>query len=227
MIIFVSIYVLITSIFSIWCSYNNKKLYQFTKILPMIGLILVLGVNLFSKFEIFTLLMLIGIILGSIGDLFLVNQQKPLFFVLGLSSFALNHIFYISAFLTKTLTLKPFSLNWQLNPLVIIVVILLVLSYGTFLAFRMKRDGNTKLIVPVWIYILLLSTMVLNAMNVNIVAQIKYNLFIIAAILFFISDGLLSVDFFITKSKVKIMTALVLSTYYAAQCLFVFGTILK
>lgn len=144
-------------------------------------------------------LILAGLFVCMLGDAFIIFS-----FIFGLVAFLIGHLFYIGAFLKQ----------WKFSKLRVLSA-LPIIAYGTFFGNKiitaLSLDGENALIIPVVIYMIVLSTMGWTAfMTGNKWA-------IIGSILFIASDTILSWDLFV--SEVTYSTALIMSTYYCAQFL--------
>ena len=125
-------------------------------------------------------------------------------FIFGLSSFLIGHLFYVGGFLSKW----RFSL---IRFLMIIPIAIYAFYMGSTIVHHLSDKGDTSLIVPVIFYITVISTMVWSA----IMTGNKWA--IIGSILFMISDSILSWNLFV--SKISYSDVLIMSTYYLAQFL--------
>lgn len=196
-----SISYLILSFLSIFSKYKSNFFYKILKGLPVFSLILFLvlkfGLNTYKN------LIIIGLMFGLVGDLFLLNKEK--FFKLGLFSFLINHIFYIAYFL---------KFKKSLNLIVLSLITLLSIVYIKILFKKIEE----KYKIPVFFYITVISVMVITCFSANLNLSVK-----LGAILFFISDFVLSYNKFI--KKVRFSETLILSTYYAAQFLIAIGSL--
>ncbi len=180
---------------------NKIELRFFTK--PLLLPVLILMYITRSKLEKTQVdkLFLTGLVLSFFGDLFLLFQWG---FLPGLGSFLLAHVFYIISFRKKT------QRNiWRFWP------IILGLFATTLLVFLFPYLKEMK--IPVIIYAVVIATMMYNALKTH-----KRNL-IIGALLFLISDTLLSINLFL--QPLMILNLLVMITYIAAQWFLVKGII--
>lgn len=140
-----------------------------------------------------------GLVLSFFGDLFLLFKWG---FLPGLGSFLLAHVFYIISFRKKTQ-----NSIWRFWP------IILGLFATTLLVFLFPYLKEMK--VPVIIYAVVISVMMYAALKTQ-----NKNL-IIGALLFLISDTLLSVYLFL--QPLMILHLLVMITYVLAQWFLVKG----
>jgi uncharacterized membrane protein YhhN len=198
----------IFSFASIYVYYNKKEMYVYIKPIPII-LLVMLYLFYFSgstQKNIFHILIIVGLIFGLIGDILLAFKMR--FFLLGLIAFLIGHVSYIISF-----TGKPFII-----PNLLIAGITSVLSFYIIILFsKINRETRKKMIVPIVLYIIALTTMFLTAMNYDMNDKFHAPLFAIGSALFVISDGTLAWERFVKENKFS--TLIILSTYYAAQIL--------
>ena len=162
-------------------------------------------------------LLLAGLLFSWMGDLFLLFEYKnKLFFIFGLASFLLGHIFYILYFtkIPNKSTKIPVQKLLMLLPVVIFVFGLLYILYPSL--------GELK--IPVTLYAIVLGCML--SMALWQYKKIDFDialLFITGAASFVVSDSLLAINKFykpITQPGFFIMF-----TYCLAQYLIVMGAI--
>ena len=160
---------------------------------------------------------LIGLFFSWLGDLFLLLDSKvTIFFIAGLVSFLITHIFYILYFLSIENS-SPSLLKKQ--PLLIV----LTLCYGSALVVLLfPYLGDLK--IPVIVYATVICSMLLSSLHIYYKTEKPANLFFfLGAALFVISDSLLAVNKFyqpIPKAGIWIMLS-----YCSAQYLIVKGVI--
>ena len=122
------------------------------------------------------------------GDLLLIfQQQKSLFFLLGLSAFLLAHIFYIIFFHGVRIR-ESIAGRWWL-------LLIVVLYYALLMALLSDYLGNMKL--PVRIYGVVISFMLMLGLHMYYL-KIKNAgwLLLLGALLFVISDSVLAINKF-------------------------------
>lgn len=160
----------------------------------------------------FTLTVLIGLILGGVGDLFmelrwLSKKVEALAFISGTIAFLLGHVVYIVALLSVCIN--------KTLPIVTGIVIGIIL---VTILFRIITADN-RLKVLGFIYILTISIMFASAAFTNIV-------FAVGALLFVSSDFSLIMYNFSSKYHTKQLREFYLAAYYAAQLLIAFSIML-
>lgn len=123
-------------------------------------------------------------------------------FVVGLFAFLIGHLFYMTAFFGK----------WSFSKLrfaALLPILLYAVYMSTQLIGSLQQDGKPQLIVPVLLYVIVISLMTWSA----IMTGNKWA--IVGSILFTISDSILSWNMFV--SKVAYAGPLIMITYYTAQ----------
>ena len=149
----------------------------------------------------FNYFFLSGLIFSFLGDLFLLFKWG---FLPGLGSFLLAHIFYIFCF--KKIGDKKIRRTY---------IIPIAIYLAVFLIFLMPYLG--EMLIPVIIYSVAISLMFYFSLKT------KQKWLIAGALLFLISDSILSVNLFVKESA--LLSVLVMMTYVAAQFLLVKGMI--
>lgn len=157
--------------------------------------------------------MLLALTFSLVGDVLLMFDHVSInYFLTGLISFLLAHVFYILVFLEKKNSLKktiPF------------ITILIIYAFGLFYVLK---DGLGNMLIPVIIYILVILAMVIAAsLRKENVPNISYNLVLIGALFFIISDSIIAVNKF--YGKVPYEHLLIMSTYALAQYCIVMGVL--
>lgn len=153
--------------------------------------------------------LIIGLLFTWFGDLSLIFEGE-LFFILGLGSFLIGHIFYI-------LQINRFpkkNLNTQYGLIILLGGI--AVSYLYFI-----QPFAAALFLPVVLYVLTISLMVLSAFRQTKSTHLK-----IGALFFLCSDSILGLKTFgafdFSYSEIVVM-----ATYGIAQYLIVYGIIQK
>ena len=182
---------------------NQTELRFFTKPLLLPILILMYFSQVKSEKIQSDKLFLAGLVLSFFGDLFLLFKWG---FLAGLGSFLLAHVFYIISFR------KKFQNSiWKFWPI--------ILGFYASILFVFLFPYLKEMKIPVIIYAVVISTMMYSAIKTH-----KRNL-IIGALLFLISDTLLSVNLFL--QPLIILNLLVMITYVLAQWFLVRGMLLS
>jgi uncharacterized membrane protein YhhN len=157
-----------------------------------------------------------ALILSAIGDtLLLFNDENPLFFMLGLGSFLLAHLVYI--FLNLNLIDsedRKLKFHWR---------DILFAGFGLFM-FRLVRPNLGEMMIPTLIYTVVICMMGISASKRIGKTSIKsFQLVLIGAITFMISDSLLAMNKF--NSPFYLADFLIMLTYISGQFLIVQGII--
>lgn len=151
-----------------------------------------------------------------LGDILLIFDEKPGFFVFGLLCFLTAHLFYIYAFSQAAFHVREIPLLRRM-PLLSIPY----LALGWWVFHTLRNDLN-DLKIPVFIYILVLLGMALSALNrYNRVGKFSFLLVFSGSLLFLLSDALLAIDKF--HAPVPIARVLIMVTYIGAQWLIARG----
>ncbi|QEC70026.1 lysoplasmalogenase [Panacibacter ginsenosidivorans] len=153
-----------------------------------------------------------------LGDFFLLSDDDKSYFILGLSSFLLAHLFFIVFFLR----LKKISNKYRLF---LSGISALVFSYVGVLLFLIWKDVTLQnLQIPVVVYAFILGLMLIAAVhtiNNKSIQKLSRYFFIPGAVLFILSDSLLALyKFAITFRYGNI---LVMVTYAGALFLLYLG----
>jgi uncharacterized membrane protein YhhN len=156
-------------------------------------------------------LLLLGLIFCLGGDVFLALSGDKMF-RLGLVSFLIGHLFYVTAFLSAA----------RINPLTFIgLAISLLISGGVFLWLR-SHLGSMK--IPVIFYIIVITAMVVGAWTVLAAGELALSgrmLVFTGALSFYFSDIFVARERFL---KVGFINRLIgLPLYYGGQFMLAFS----
>ncbi len=159
-----------------------------------------------------------GLLFGLFGDSFLMFEHiNSSFFMYGLICFLIGHLCYISAFF----------LDYSWNPSLekkatrIALVIFGVFCVGFYLYLR-PNLGEMK--IPVMIYAFVISIMGIMAVNrKGRVNTFSFNMILIGAILFVISDAILAINKF--SLPFPYASIPIMATYMLAQYLITVGAV--
>ncbi len=160
-------------------------------------------------------IILAGLLFSWIGDgLLLFESRDSMFFIAGLASFLLTHIFYISYFL---LINSPNTSLLKKQPL----LILPVLGYGVALVWILfPHLGALK--IPVIAYAAVISAMLICSLYAyGKVISAAGNAYVLGAVAFVLSDSLLAINKF--YQPIPYAGVFIMLTYCAAQYLIVSG----
>lgn len=146
------------------------------------------------------ILMLIAFTFSWLGDVFLMFSGE-IYFMLGLGSFLMTHLFYIYIF-----SRNKEKANWSAR------FFIPILSISVFsLIYNHIEKG---LLIPVLVYMLAISTMAITASERRTNTE-SFRFVFVGAMLFVISDSFLAIEKF--AYKIPASTLLVMSTYVLAQ----------
>lgn len=169
------------------------------KLIPMVLIILFGLLQLPKVKELHHYLLVLGLLFCMLGD------YSLQWFVIGLFSFLVGHVFYIFAF---NLRRRKRPINKTIGIAIIV--------YGIIMAIIMInaliKGNESGLIFPVILYIIVISIMVWTAWLT------KHIWLMVGSFCFLISDSILSLSLFV--GSIQGETLLVMSTYYGAQFCF-------
>jgi uncharacterized membrane protein YhhN len=192
----------ITAVLAIWGEYKPTRTQVY--IFKPLTTILIIGIALLgvSPNALYKTLIIIGLVFCLGGDIFLMLPAK--YFIMGLVSFLIGHIFYSVAFATD----GGFQLSWWLLPIAV---------YGIVI-FSFLNPHLGKMRGPVIAYILVILTMAWQALTRWSGLQTTGALLAAAgAVSFVVSDSVLAIDRF--REKFRSARVIVLATYWLAQWL--------
>ena len=155
-------------------------------------------------------MILIALVFGWLGDIFLLKISNLLRFRLGLASFLLGHIFYI---------ITMFTYSQPLNHIIILIIsVLVAVCYGIVIFKFIQPTKEMK--IPVIAYETILLTMAIFALQLFLAQGGKFGAFVFTGSIFFVaSDSMLALATF----RKKALNVPVMFTYIAAQLLIVLG----
>lgn len=165
------------------------------------------------------LLIIVGLILGLVGDIILdlkimYPEQANQYFVFGTSAFAIGHFFYfVSAVLYNSMAI-PANLPWNILASVGVAILLTV---AIMLSSKKMGMNFGKMIYIVAMYSFILTFMVSFTVSIAIFAPI-YWIFAAGMIVFFLSDLVLSMQYFGGRTE-KVWIYVNHLLYYIAQVL--------
>ncbi|QQR80057.1 MAG: lysoplasmalogenase [Deltaproteobacteria bacterium] len=151
---------------------------------------------------------LVALVLSWIGDVLLIKSDSKVFFQSGLVSFLLAHVAYILAFFHAGLS--------DVHQLIASGSYLLVGGVGFLISRWLMpyvKAKDSKMILPVWAYMIVISFMVLCAIEVTL--QSGHRMVLVGAIVFYLSDIAVAREQFVQKSFINKLWGL--PFYYAAQ----------
>ena len=199
-------------IFCIWSQKNKKQSLVFLFKPLTIILIFLLPLLNFSLSEnrLFIHYIILGLFFSIIGDCFLMLKQR--YFIIGLISFLITHIFYLAAINS----INPFSFSW--------IVILFVFLW--FLFNRLTLSSVSPSIKPaVLIYSLVIGILFWQAGELLLIEFTNQTIFFfIGVTLFLISDWMLAENLFKSANKFSFV---MLPIYFTGQWFIAISAIIK
>lgn len=185
---------------------------------PLLLPFLIASVAASTKFKTKNLL-LAALVFSWMGDVVLMFAgHGELYFIIGLVLFLIAHLLYILLFNRQPKN-KNTTMDWRFYVgFVFIIGYLLAMLYLLF-----PTLGALK--IPVTVYAIVISTMLLMAVRGLFLWQNPGNYYILAgAVCFVSSDSLLAFDKF--HAPIPLASFNIMSTYLAAQFLIVFGLLI-
>jgi uncharacterized membrane protein YhhN len=162
----------------------------------------------------------LGFLFSLGGDVFLMLPKDR--FILGLVSFLIGHVCYLIGF---NPSLPP--ANLPMTILGVLVGIVAVRAYRG-IAAGLLRSGKQRLRLPVLVYSLALSLMLLSALSTLVRPEWQASAALLAssgALFFYVSDIILAWDKFV--HPVRRARLLTMITYHLGQALIAIGVILR
>lgn len=159
-----------------------------------------------------------GLLFGLFGDCFLMFQTThPSFFLLGLASFLVGHLLYITAFYLDYIWNSRIQKGYTRWALVIFGVFCIV-----FYIYLRPYLADMK--IPVMVYAFVISLMGIMAANrKGRVNTLSFKLVMWGAVLFILSDAILAYNRFVHPFETSGLW--IMSTYMLAQYLITMGTV--
>lgn len=166
----------------------------------------------------FSIRIIIGLLFSLVGDVMLMfDSGSNLFFVIGLLSFLLAHIFYIDAFY---IDIKSRKLE---NPTNITAPITVFFGFAVMF-YVVLFSYLRELEIPVALYCVVIATMAVMAyMRYKKCNRRSYQLVLAGAVFFLVSDSFLAYNKFV--SNLPWMHIIVMTTYMFAQLFITLGTV--
>lgn len=184
---------------------NQRGLKYLLKPLTMVFIILI---ALLHAQDAFGLWILIGLLFSVLGDIFLMLPKDR--FIQGLISFFFAHVSYILAFFTV-------GAHQEVSLPSTIFLIALAIGFYLLIATGVRRSGGKVMLVAVFFYITVITTMTLLGLASG-------SPVLMAAVLFFyISDAILALNRFLYSFASS--DYLIMTTYYSAQFLFAYSLV--
>ena len=181
-------------IFIFFIDSSHSFILLITKLIPMLLIILYAARQTPAQKSI-----LIGLLFCALGDALIIFSFLP-----GLAAFLIGHVCYIYAFI------KQWQFSW-IRLSILIPLVIFGAYMWTSLISSLQINGGNALIVPVILYLIIISLMVFSAF------QTRNPSLYFGSILFLISDAVLAWNLFI--EEVIYSGEMIMLTYYSAQFL--------
>jgi len=199
---------------------NSKIIYMSKPLLmPLLILFYIFGVVEAASIVQVDWLIVIALIGGMGGDIFLMLKDEDKWFLPGMGSFLINQIFYIIYFFLSITDYAAFNL-WGLL-LIIPALLILVFTVPRFIS----KTENMK--IPVIIYMAAILLMHISALlriaDLRLLG-LPFILIYIGSLSFIFSDASLAVDKW--AGEFKNSRVIIISTYILAQFYIVLGALL-
>ena len=178
-------------------SHIPEELTLIFKVIPMILIIILAAMQKVPHIRKYQLLIIVGLIFCMIGDYTLQ------WFLFGLTSFLIGHIFYIFAFISTNERKLPTWAKFALSAYGVII--------GAWIAGTVFTSGDTVIAVAVLAYISVIFMMGWTSIRTGS----KFAL--IGALLFIASDSYLAINKFVMPLPYS--HEVIMLTYYSAQLL--------
>jgi len=199
---------------------NTKIIYIFKPILmPLLILFYIFGVIETSSIDRVNWLIVVALIGGMGGDIFLMLKDEDKWFLPGMGSFLINQIFYIISFFLSITDYTAFNV-WGLF-LIIPALLILVFTVPRFIG----KTENMK--IPVLIYmaaILLMHIAALLRIADARLLGLPFILIYIGSLSFIFSDASIAVNKW--AGEFKNARVIIITTYIIAQFYIVLGVLL-
>ena len=154
-----------------------------------------------------------------LGDVLLMFQRDEMFFMGGLVAFLSGHVLYVFSYRQMC---DPDGVDKLLGPQKVRFSFPIILAGTGLVVVLLPHLGELK--IPVMIYALVLTIMVLQALfRFGFTAKRSFVLIFVGALFFMISDSALAINKFM--HPLPMASLLIMSTYITAQYLIVEGAI--
>jgi len=164
-------------------------------------------------------LILVALAFSWAGDVFLMGTTE-IFFLLGLVSFLITHVLYVIAF-RKEINLVQGDTLLKRQPLIVLPILLL--PAGLILLVFNRIEPAMK--IPVVIYALVITLMVLTALNrCGRVSAESFRLVFAGAFLFMLSDSLIALNKFYFSDGLWKAGFFIMLLYITGQFMIAKGT---
>lgn len=182
-------------------------------------LMLMLHRHVKNRSDRFYRLMQFGLLLSWFGDIALMlDRDNPMYFIAGLSFFLIAHVGYTAAFVKSIRdSAAPFSWGKAAG---------VTAAFGIFTGvfFSQMKDGLGEMFIPVLAYTVVITVMgITSALRHGHARPSDFNLILIGAILFILSDCVIAWNKFVVDFAHD--QVLNMSLYLSGQFLLAYGTV--
>lgn len=172
--------------------------------------------NVRPRKDAFVCFILAALGLSWFGDLFMLFQDRAVFFIFGLGSFLAAHIAYIGAFTRKqkkNIGLVGKNFLWAVP----------IIGYGFGLYYYLYPNLN-EMMAPVFLYAVAICGMLIAALNrQSFVEDFSFRYILLGALLFVISDSIIAINMF--HEPINNASFWIMMTYGLGQWLIVTGAL--
>ena len=182
-----------------------------------------LSMNIAGNKSDFAITMIIGLILGWIGDYFL-HSDRNLFFGIGFASFLAGHIVYITAYVRALNTFNGYS---NVNVVEVISFVVLM-AIAMFVFKRFKLEFSIKFLkYAVILYTAILISMFIKATSLGVIfmltggekGMLALLVLCFGSLFFLLSDATIGILMFGGQKKNRPLKIFNIVTYFAGQML--------
>ena len=207
------LYLAIVGVHLYCCLHHYEEVRKVTKIflMPFLALTYYLG----CPKEKFSVIIIVAIIFGCLGDLFLIIKNL---FIFGVVSFLLGHLLYIFTFFGET----GFK-NYKKN-LFVFLVVCLIYAFAEYQILLYFKPALVKagLWGPLFVYTSIIATLnISSAIYAYCYANLYSILTYLGSLIFFLSDIILAKQLFLENKKYY--QIIITATYILGQSLISFG----
>ncbi|MBZ9622395.1 lysoplasmalogenase [Clostridium sp. FP2] len=189
--------------------YNKGRCYTKPFLMPLLAIYYIASVAQVNKF------IVMALVFGFMGDMFLMWPEMKNNFILGLVAFLIGHLCYVLLFLQGISFVKDIPVWFYLIIIIYIMVAFVVMKKLTMYL------GNMKIPTYIYMAVILLMSFASLARIWVIGMSISFFLPFIGSLLFLSSDAMLG--FYTFKGKFKNGNIYIMLTYVLAQALIVGG----
>jgi len=218
--VFLILFICVSVLHVISVAKENQKLIYYTKpfLMPLLALYYAFGSIALNSFN---WLIVVALLFGCGGDTFLMLKGKESYFLMGMVSFLLGHVFYIIAFLMQTTN----NIFWVVvtGPILLIPVIIILIT-----TFPKYKNGLGDMKIPVFVYmgaILFMHISAILRVTSYSIVNVPFISVYLGSILFIFSDSLIAINEF-SDRKVPNIRVYIMSTYIIGQFLIALGMVI-